>query len=196
MGAGAAVTQVLDDAVAVVGVVWSVQLYAVTQRRWWSFGRTFTRFALSTLAGGASLLIALVVLMAATRGTEALHAVMVSAVRPLALLVAGAVIVRLVTEAAVLAPITRRGDVDLERSARLLAGDLRRRFIGRGVASLVGGVVLPLMLILIASWGRPPIGLALVVAVASLVAVFGGALMERRLFFLVVSAPRMPGVLR
>ena len=134
--------------------------------------------------------------MAATRGTEALHAVMVSAVRPLALLVAGAVIVGLVTEAAVLAPITRRGDVDLERSARLLAGDLRRRFIGRGVASLVGGVVLPLMLILITSWARPPIGLALVVAVASLVAVFGGALMERRLFFLVVSAPRMPGVLR
>jgi formate dehydrogenase iron-sulfur subunit len=199
LGASPAVTAVLDDGVAaagLAGVVCSVKVYAVTQRRWWSFGRTFTRFALTTFAGGASLLIALVVLMAAARGVEALSEVMGAAVRPLALLVMAATLVELVTEVAVLVPVCRRGDGELARSARLLAGDLRRLFIGRGVAGLVGGVLVPIVLVVMATSGTPSIAVALVGALASLAAVMAGALIGRRLFFLAVSAPRMPGVLR
>ena len=70
------------------------------------------------------------------------------------------------------------------------------RFIGRLSAGLIGGVGLALVLVANSASDAAPVVVTVVVALVSSVAVIGGALVERRLFFLAVSAPRMPGVLR
>jgi len=198
-GGPPALTGALDGVVAVTGVagvLCSVQLYAVTRRRWWSFARTFARFGLSTLAGGASVLVALVVFLGTFTGGDVERTALLSGVGPLAVVLIGATVAGLLVELSVLVPFTRRGNDELERSARLLVGDLRDRLIARVAAGLIGGVVLMLVVMANAESTSPAMGVTLVAALASTAAVIGGALIERRLFFLAVSAPRMPGVLR
>jgi hypothetical protein len=72
------------------------------------------------------------------------------------------------------------------KTARLLAGPLRREFILRLVCGGLGGVLLPLV---IATSAAPA-----AVAWPALGLVILGELTERYLFFRAVVAPKMPGV--
>ncbi len=63
-------------------------------------------------------------------------------------------------------------------------------------AGAVGGVLLPLVVVSIAASTTPSAIAALGVAVMSLALVVVAELTARRLFFLAVSAPGMPGVMR
>ncbi len=71
-----------------------------------------------------------------------------------------------------------------ETTRRLLAGPLSRLWIARLVSGVVGYVVLPILLVLSPS---------LALAVATLLAVMGGEVLERALFFRAVNAAKMPG---
>jgi DMSO reductase anchor subunit len=77
----------------------------------------------------------------------------------------------------------RRGDGDLAKTAQLLRGELRHTLLARVVLGLAGGVVVPLIVLA----GAPVAALGLLLVVAA-------ELLERRLFFMAVAAPRMPGI--
>jgi formate dehydrogenase iron-sulfur subunit len=139
-----------------IGVFCSVMLYAVTHRQWWSFARTFTRFAGTALVLGLGALIA-----AGARNLVAALAVTLA--------------IKLVVELAVLGHLKDHSHGELKRSALLLITHLRRPFVVRLALAALG------------------VALAPVAPIAALVALVGGELLERVLYFSAAAAPRMPG---
>jgi hypothetical protein len=103
---------------------------------------------------------------------------------------------KLLVEAAVLTHLADLSTSELQRTARLLTGPLRRLVLARAALGLLGVLVLPLVEWSLWSQTRPPVGWAAVVAVVALGCVVAAELAERRTFFTAVSAPRMPGGLR
>jgi len=145
------------------GVACSVQLYATTRRRWWRTSATAIRFGLSMAVSGVALELW-------TTGERDLAAWLIALMS-----------VKLLWELTVLRH--RRRDDDLGKTAQLLTGELRPMLVARLVAGIIGGVVVPLILLT----GVP-------VALLGVLAVVAGELLERRLFFTAVAAPRMPGL--
>jgi hypothetical protein len=83
----------------------------------------------------------------------------------------------------------------LKRTAVLLTGELALNTFQRFFVGLVGGVLLPWLLVSRAATAAS--GDSLFLILASVLAVFVGAageLLERYLFFTAVVAPKMPGV--
>jgi DMSO reductase anchor subunit len=184
----------------VVGVGCSALIYAATRRRWWRLARTAPRFALTGAIGGGALLLLVSTAAGLSQGADELRVTLTTASRPLAVLVLVASVVQLLAELPVLA---HRHDRSLDprrehlhRTARLLAGDLHVTFLLRMAAGTVGGVLLPLAVLAIAASATPSSGLAAGAAALGLVLVVVAELTARRLFFLAVSAPRMPGVMQ
>ncbi len=124
----------------VVGVACSAQVYAVTRRRWWSLPRTGCKFALTTLATGAAgmLVVAVATSLALGEG-PAERAGLVSG-RPLGLLVAVTVTVKLAWEAGLLRHLRPGAPAELQRSALLLAGDLAASTRWRGGLGSAGAL--------------------------------------------------------
>jgi Fe-S-cluster-containing dehydrogenase component/DMSO reductase anchor subunit len=129
VGAAAAVAGAL-------GVGCSVMLYAVTHRAWWSFARTFSRFA------GTAVVLGLAALLAV--GVNGL-------VRPLGLALAA----KLAVELAPLGHLGDRAHGELKRSALLLVTHLRRSFVVRIALAVLGFAL--------AALGAPVVGLAVLV---------------------------------
>ena len=77
-------------------------------------------------------------------------------------------------------------DPELRATARLLRGPLRRSLVIRSVVGLMGGVALPLGMLVVSSLA------ALAGPLAALYLLVGECL-ERRLFFRSMAAARMPG---
>jgi DMSO reductase anchor subunit len=186
----AGVAGAVATAVGVVAVWCSVEVYAVTGRRWWRLDRTARAFGVTTVVGGASVA-TLVVAVASTSGTASVADV----VRPLALLPASVAAFGLLADAWILRPGGRR-DADLARSAVLMRGVLARLTAGRFAAGLLGGVVIPLLLVSIAVEEAPDLGVMRVLAGLGVLAVVYGELAGRQLFFRAMVAPRMPGIPR
>jgi len=151
-------------ATGLAGVACSVQLYARTRRRWWRASSTTIRFGLSTLVSGLALVL------------------LTSGERSLASILMGATAAKLVWELSVLRH-RGSGDGDLAKTAQLLLGDLRGQLLARLGLGVAGGVLVPLLVLA----GVPLAALGLVLVVAA-------ELVERRLFFTAVAAPRMPGL--
>lgn len=149
----------------VAGVACSVLLYARTGRTWWRARSTGVRFALTSAVSG----LAAVLCTSGDRG--------------LAGLLAGAVALKILWE---LSTLRHRGDDDLGKTSLLLRGALRTTLTWRLVCGLTGGLVLAGAVAAGAPRGLAGVALVLVVA---------GELLERRLFFTAVVAPRMPGML-
>jgi formate dehydrogenase iron-sulfur subunit len=148
-----------------VGVACSVMLYAVTHRAWWSFSRTFTRFAGTAVVLGLAALIAV--------GVGGL-------VQALAIALA----IKLITELAVLGHLSDHAHGELKRSALLLITHLRRPFVVR-LALAVFGVALAAV--------APQTTAPTVWSAVALAVLTGGELLERFLYFTAAAAPRMPG---
>jgi formate dehydrogenase iron-sulfur subunit len=154
------------DAAAVTGLAGvgcSAMIYAVTGRALWRPARTMARFALTTATCGAAGLLV-------TGPTDA---------AALAWTVAGLGGLWLLWDLSHLVP--RQGP--LGRTSRLLRGPLL------GLAQmrlLLGTVGVVLALVAASSPSR-------VVAALALLALVGGGVAERTLFFTAVTAPRMPG---
>ncbi len=166
LGAAAAVA-------GVAGVACSIMLYAVTHRRWWSFARTFTRFAGTAVVLGLGALVVAASLQGGADGAGDL-------VRALAV----ALGIKLVAELAVLGHLKDHTHGELKRSALLLITHLRRPFVVR-VALAALGVALAAL----AASSPAPVPWA----VGALVTLTGGELLERVLYFAAAAAPRMPG---
>ncbi len=176
--------------VGMAAVACSVMLYHVTQRKWWSGGRTGFKFALT----GAGLGWATVLsgtFGVAVLGAEPLSAELSAFGRRGAQGVALLTLLKLVGEASVLVHLRDHQQGDLKRTALLLWGELRALTLWRFFLGGLGGVVLPLALL--TNLVPASAATALAGSLASLIVLLAAEMIERMTFFSALSAPRMPG---
>ena len=177
----------------VVAVFCSVMLYHVTQRLWWSGGRTGFRFAFtSALLGWATILLCT---FGATVGREVLlSAELIRFGRTGAFGLVLLTLIKLGGEASVFMHLRDPQQGDLKRSALLLWSDLRHLTQGRFLLGAFGGIFLPLVLLTTLTPSNQ--GQAFVGSLLSLICLLIGEIFERMTFFTALSAPRMPGGLQ
>jgi formate dehydrogenase iron-sulfur subunit len=179
--------QMLVIATGALGVLCSVMLYAATQKKLWTFGRTSVRFGSTVLlAAGSS-----AVTMGLVEQVAGAAAIGPSAKRiALALALLGGT--KLLWEVGALLHLRAKSLGELKRTAILLAGELRGAFLLRLALGAAGGVIFPL--VIAALVGSSPVSLGTaVVAALGFSCLVGGELVERSLFFRSVSVPTMPG---
>ncbi len=180
------------------GVFGSVMIYATLGREYWSFARTGVRFVLtSALLGTATAWLTASILALTQPSIE--HSGML---RSVGLILCPAPVglasAKLLWEAALLRHLLSRSMTQLKRSAMLATGELASFTLARFAAGIVGGIVVPAVLLSRMLSGRSaddPLALTALTAML-FVACILGELLERYLFFAAVAAPRMPGGIR
>ena len=185
--------EALGYATAGVGmgaVFCSVMLYHVTQRRWWSGGRTGFKFALTSAVLGLAAILSGTFAAAVLSG-EPLGAELTAFGRRGAQGLAALTLLKLAGEASVLFHLRDHRQGDLKRTALLLWGDLRPLTLWRFFLGGLGGVLLPLALL--TPLAPDSLGAALTGSLAGLLALLAAEIIERMTFFSALSAPRMPG---
>jgi Fe-S-cluster-containing dehydrogenase component/DMSO reductase anchor subunit len=170
-------------------VLCSVMLYQVTERAWWSGGRTTFRFfgTAAVLGTATTLVTALATMPALGADGRALLGSLLMASSALA-------IFKVLGELVVLGHLRDKRQGDLKRSALLLVSHLFPVFQRRLACVVLGAVVAPLLCAATLESGSS--GWARLWAVCSLVLLTLGELLERFTFFSAMSAPRMPGTFR
>jgi len=168
-----------------LGLFCSVQIYAVTRRPFWSFGRTACRFlGTAVWVGVAAVHLALVV------GVETAAASPTAAQAALAVGLMALTALRLWFETG---PLLATADPvrapALARSRRLLGGALASSAMSRRALLFVAGVLGPLHVLMGLSSGAVGVGLAGTILLLGIAA----DLFERRLFFQAEAMPAMPG---
>ena len=108
-------------------------------------------------------------------------------------IIAGAVcsVIAALFEASILLHLRDAQLTPLRRSAALLCGSLARPALLRLALGVVGGIVLPACLITFGPLLSPAVSLA--GSTLAFLALLGGEVAERYLFFAAVVAPKMPG---
>jgi formate dehydrogenase iron-sulfur subunit len=172
------------------GVFCSAMIYVSTRRVYWSAGYTGPKFFLTCVVLGA----AVVLLMHSIDGAWISRGPALS--MPDRFLCIGLTITsgaKLLAEASIFAWLGAKTFTPLRRTATLMTGVLGRITCIRFCTGILGGVVAPLVLLLIAS-GKPLSSPMFVLAAAMIVALnLVGEFLERYLFFSAVVAPKMPG---
>ncbi len=168
----------------------SAFLYHATHRRFWHISATGFRFFMTAGALGLATTLWVAVVPAEALGVA--HSTSSDARRVLAWALALASGLKLVHEAGVFAHLTDRQHGDLKRSAILMTRQLWPTTKLRFLAGTVGGVLVPMLCASTGALDAPGKPTAFFVT-AGLAAVVAGEILERRLFFAAVSAPRMPG---
>ncbi|MCA9054088.1 MAG: dimethyl sulfoxide reductase anchor subunit [Planctomycetaceae bacterium] len=179
----------------ILGVFCSAMIYDFTQREFWSFSRSMSKFALTAgLLGISATWLTLLAMRhsGADVGTDA-ELLSLGSRLSLGLLTVGSV--KLVYELSLLTHLLDHRMTPLRRSAKLLVGPLSSISMARFAAGVLGGVILPLLLLTSLAAGTREQGeLPVTIAVSmSFLACLVGELLERYLFFAAVAAPRMPG---
>jgi formate dehydrogenase iron-sulfur subunit len=179
------------------GVFCSAMIYVFTQREFWSFGRTLSRFLLtSAVLGVAATWLSLLF----ARSMSSAHqdpALAASTARQLVQFLVAASGCKLLIEAATLRHLFDRTNTPLRRSARLLVGPLSNSTLARCATCVLGGIVMPLFLLSQINRSGDGGGIPLTVMVSMIfISCLIGEVLERYQFFAAVSAPRMPGGVR
>jgi DMSO reductase anchor subunit len=179
------------------GVFCSVMIYVDTRRAFWNLPLTGFKFFMSGVLLGIPTVVFVSLLGAAWSETLTCAAVMNGFGYRLLQGLVAATLVKLGVEALVLGHLRDKKHTPLKRTALLLTGELARAALWRVGAGVLGGVLLPLLVVLLAG-SRPagfPAGLVGVGVGASLIFILLGELLERSLFFTASVAPKMPGAL-
>ena len=201
--ATATIPSVLENALGIaaagagiVGVACSIMIYVDTQREFWRAG--FTVFKFFGTAAVLGLPTAALISLGATAlaGEAAIAATMSRVVTPLcqALLVLS--IGKLLFECLIFLQLQERRHTPLKRTALLMKDELGLTTIQRFFFGVVGGLLLPGLVVAYppqatgAGFSAVFVALAMSFSLASLLL---GELIERYLFFAAVVAPRMPG---
>ena len=181
-------------AAGLVGVFCSMMIYVYTQRPFWSGSRTFVTFSLTTVWLGLSTVLAVSLVAAGFSETLDVRALMADYGRWLCHGIVYVAVAKLLYEASLFRHLASKQATPLNRSARLMVGELGVWSRGRFVAGVIGGIILPLMMLYqpadvpgatLAAFGLASFGLSLI-----------GETLERTLFFTAAVAPRMPGALK
>ncbi len=166
----------------VLGVLFSVMVYVATRREQWSGTQTGIKFFGSTLCLGAMAVVTVDAFSTATHGLDDLVG------RALLQLALGVTVVKLCFELGTLRHFAERRLSVFKRMAILMLGELRWATLARFASAIIGGVVVPLLLL----QGEAAPSLAAV----GLAALLTSELVERYLFFRAAPASRMPGGIR
>jgi Fe-S-cluster-containing dehydrogenase component/DMSO reductase anchor subunit len=187
LGAAVAVTGIL-------GVYCSAMIYAVTHRPFWHWSLTIPKFLLTGVVLGAPTALLVAFVAAAASGDDPLEAFRRIG-PPACRATIAASTAKLLLEAGIFAWLGSRLFTPLKRTAVLMTGELGLVTFQRYFTGLVGGVVLPWLLLHQATSAAGGDWLYVVLINILTVAVAGaGELLERYLFFTAVVAPKMPGV--
>ena len=180
----------------VAGVLCSVMVYRYTKRDFWNGPATACKFLLTTTVLGLAaswLSLMLSSMWSDTRSADT-GVELYGALLCRGLIVASAA--KLGFEAGVFRHLATRSSTSLKRTALLMSGALSHVTAGRFAAGVLGGLVVPSLLLL--SFARPnelhghDLATGLLVAIL-FVGCLAGELLERYLFFAAVASPRMPG---
>jgi len=180
-----------------ISVFCSVMTYVKTHRPYWSAHRTGSKFLLTSIVLG--LPVALLVSLGACYGSNELstHAIMSDYGQTLCRWLMFVISAKLVLETAIFVRLRQVGFSPLKRTALLLSGELSMTTLLRFFFGIVGGLLLPLILLSDKSIAASPDGFQplfvgiLVVLIGGLLLL--GELLERYLFFAASVAPKMPG---
>jgi formate dehydrogenase iron-sulfur subunit len=184
-------------AAGAVGVFCSAMIYIFTRRECWSFPRVVVRFALTAaLLGVAALWLSILMAAVADPTPQLVGLVQTHGPRlSRALMLVAAV--KLAWEAAIFRHLLLGRMTPLRRSAMLLAGELSTATLARFALGLLGGVVMPALLLTeLSTFSASSIVQFSVMTSMLFAACLAGELVERYLFFTACAAPRMPGAIR
>ncbi|MEO2049776.1 MAG: DmsC/YnfH family molybdoenzyme membrane anchor subunit [Pirellulales bacterium] len=181
----------------VLGVFCSIMIYVKTQRPYWSAHRTGGKFLLTS--GLLGLPIALLVSLAACYWNTELttHSIMQSYGQSLCRWLMIMVTAKLAMELSELAWLQQRNFSPTKRTAILLTGELSMINVLRYFFGVMGGLLLPLLLLSDKAADSGPEGYQplfmgfIVLLIAGLLLI--GEMIERSLFFAASVAPKMPG---
>jgi formate dehydrogenase iron-sulfur subunit len=184
-----AVSLILRSASALTGlcaVACSAMLYVDTRRAFWSASRTFGKFFNTALLLGA----------AATLAVQMLGRAQTAYLVSLAILVVAVTIAKLVQELRIFRYLARghaAARTSLNKSARLLAGDLAPITRIRIECAALGGLLGPILIVYGVAFGGIPSAIMTGIAIAAFVLCIVGEFLERFLFFSAVAPDKMPG---
>jgi formate dehydrogenase iron-sulfur subunit len=201
--AGVAISPVLSRALGalvavsgVAGVVCSIMIYASTRRAFWNPAYTGVKFLLTCLVLGVPVALLIQLIAYAWSSFTAIDTSLRLACYSLCLCLLGVSTAKLFAEATIFAWLRATTFTPLRRTALLMTGDLARVTQMRFAAGILGGLMLPALLLNVffapqASSIHP----APTVAVVSVLLLLNltGEILERYLFFAAVVAPKMPG---
>jgi len=161
--------------IGAIALYCSAMIYVATGRECWGPRRTIPRFTLTAaLLGAAGSLVVMVWFSQAIS-------------RPLIGVVVIAAILRLMIDISQYESRFNQAATQCSRSTDLLLGALRHWNQAQALAVMLGGVVLPLAMLVLPPWALP-------VAIASVALLMAAELIQRGLFFAAAVGPRMPGV--
>lgn len=176
---------ILAAVFGLITVTCSAMIYVDTRREFWRAGFSFTKFFGTTLLLGLGAAFAVLLFSGGSR--------------PMVVATGTALVLAAIAKLSFEQRIFRElvddevpGQTPLNKTARLIAGELNGYFRARVLCGLVGGVVLPaLTLLQVLAKDTSAAGLALV----ALVFCTAGELLERYLFFTAVVTQKMPGAI-
>jgi len=163
----------------------SAMIYVDTRREFWNAPRTFARFVGSTLLLGA----------AAALASLALGGSPADAFNAVTVVLLLTTLAKLGCEHRIFAHLVDEetpAQTPLNKTARLLTGELGGFVRARLTCGVLGGVVLPLFALM---QGEANPAAVVALALASLGLCAAGEVLERFLFFSAVAASRMPGAI-
>lgn len=178
-----------------IGVFCSVMIYAFTQKAFWSFPLTATRFFLtSALLGIATVWLTLLVLAVIKNGVVTELLIRRGGVICETLMLVTAT--KLIFEALIFRHLFRAQTTPLKRSAQLMVGPLARFTQARFACGVLGGLLMPALLRQLITHPAPTAPSVIAASALLFVACLASELLERYLFFAAVASPRMPGTMR
>jgi Fe-S-cluster-containing dehydrogenase component/DMSO reductase anchor subunit len=192
----AAVENAIAAIVAMCGLAGtgcSTMIYASTRRALWNPAYTGLKFLLTGAVLGIPLALGIQLIETASRSPENFLAAVQQSGKWLSVALIAAAALKLSAEAAVFVALRARTFTPLRRTALLMKGDLRRPTASRFATGILGGIVAPVVLVLIISTGTASALAVLATVALSLALNIAGELLERYLFFAAVVAPKMPG---
>jgi DMSO reductase anchor subunit len=194
--ASAALERSLGAAVALsglAGVACSTMIYASTRRVFWNPAYTGLKFMLTCLVLGIPVALLMHLAAAAWTSADDWQSTLQRTGQWLCIALVVAAATKLLTEAAILCWLSARTFTPLRRTALLMTGDLARATKARFIVGALGGILLPVVVLLWSSSASSPAALTVSLVVALLGFNLTGELLERYLFFAAVVAPKMPG---
>ncbi len=181
-------------AAGLFGVFCSMMIYVYTRRPFWSGSQTFVKFSLTTLWLGLSAVLTVSLLSAGFSDMLSVRDLMADYGRWLCHGIISVAAAKLLFEASLFGHLVSKQATPLNRSARLMVGELAVWSRCRFAAGAIGGLALPFLMLnqsattpgaAIAAIGLASFGLSII-----------GETLERTLFFTAAVAPRMPGALK
>jgi Fe-S-cluster-containing dehydrogenase component/DMSO reductase anchor subunit len=177
------------------GVACSAMIYADTRRPFWELIITGPKFlgTAALLGLPSSLLISIAATLFSREHT--VQAVMAGEGKAICGWILCVALAKLAYESLIFVSLRHRNPTPLKRTAVLMTGDLGLATLARFYFGVIGGVLLPGLLLLehrFAPGGYHPLFVGLTVLL-SLAVLLAGELIERYLFFTAVVAPKMPG---